>query len=41
VADRLGGFVDNGARHIIVTTPDPSRPEVYELLASRVKPALN
>ena len=40
VASRLGGFVDAGARHLICTFPDPSRPEVYELLAGEVKPRL-
>ena len=41
VASRLSGFVDAGARHVICTFPDPSRPEVYELLAREVKPRLN
>ncbi|MBW3594847.1 MAG: LLM class flavin-dependent oxidoreductase [Actinobacteria bacterium] len=40
VADRLRRFVDGGARHLIVTLPDPWRDGVYELLAEEVKPRL-
>lgn len=41
VAERLQGFVDAGARHVVVTAPDPSKPDVYELLAEKVRPALS
>lgn len=40
VAARLQGFIDAGARHIIVTLPDPWRDGMYELLAEEVRPRL-
>lgn len=40
VGDRLREFVDGGARHVIVTLPDPHGHGVYELLAGRVRPRL-
>jgi len=40
VADRLRGFIDAGARHLIVTVPDPWRDGVYERLATEVAPRL-
>ncbi len=33
VADALCRFVDAGARHLVVTVPDPWRPGIYELIA--------
>ena len=41
VAARLRRYVEAGARHLIVTLPDPWRPGMYELLANEVKPRLN
>lgn len=40
VATRLSRFVDGGARHLVVTVPDPWRPGVYELLAGGVRSRL-
>ncbi|HET7482732.1 MAG TPA: LLM class flavin-dependent oxidoreductase [Actinomycetota bacterium] len=40
VAGALGRFVEAGARHVIVTVPDPSLPDVFETLAGEVAPAL-
>lgn len=40
VADRLRGFVDGGARHLVLTFPDPWREGVYERLATEVTPHL-
>jgi len=40
VAHALRRFLEAGARHLIVTCPDPWRPGVYELLAEEVKPRL-
>ena len=40
VAERLQAFVGAGARHLVVTLPDPWREGMYELLAEEVKPRL-
>jgi alkanesulfonate monooxygenase SsuD/methylene tetrahydromethanopterin reductase-like flavin-dependent oxidoreductase (luciferase family) len=37
VAEGLQGFVDGGARHLIVTFPDPWREGAYELLGGEVR----
>lgn len=40
VAARFNEFVEAGARHVIATFPDAGKDEVYELLATQVKPLL-
>lgn len=40
VAERLQGFVDAGARHLVVTLPDPWRDGLFELLVEEVRPRL-
>jgi len=40
IAERLGAYVEAGARHLIATFPDPWRPGVYERLATEVAPHL-
>ena len=40
VAEQLRGFVEAGARHLVVAFPNASDPEPYELLGRSVRPAL-
>ena len=40
IARQLSGFIDAGARHLIVTFSDAGTPGSYELLAERVRPLL-
>ena len=40
VAEGLRAYVDGGARHLVITVPDPWREGVYEVLAEQVKPRL-
>jgi alkanesulfonate monooxygenase SsuD/methylene tetrahydromethanopterin reductase-like flavin-dependent oxidoreductase (luciferase family) len=39
-AARLNGFIEAGARHLVCTFASAWRPELYEILATKIRPSL-